>query len=535
MQNRGLENISISVTGPDSPFDSFKEVFGSETKSKSHLFATPDRKIKGGFSSHKKTHLSAAPFYSSNQPFSPSPIRDVISDRFIPVRSGPVSRNLFEVSDEISNPPNRIEPFSDEAQRQVKYTSLLENQLLNFKNEPLSSKLSKSRSSFGSATPDTKASRDSGHLSKQKLLKFKTPLRDDKYSIPSFALSPFMELEEEEELVIQDNKPQRKISKTPYKILDAPGLADDFYIDLLHWSQKNFLAVSLLHSVWSLNVETDEVNKLFEDTESDTETTSVQWDEKGTTLALGDSDGYLNLWDFTSAKKLRSIKGHLDRINCISWHSTHVVSTASRDGTILTSDLRMTNSSVIRHSAHRDEVCGLKWSPSGRHLASGGNDNKVYIWNLHKSEPQARFDQHTSAVKAISWSPHQQELLLTGGGYTDRKINIWNVLSSNLVNSIETDSQVCNILFSKNSNEFVTTHGHPKNQVVVWKYPDLSKLCVLDSTQSHSQRILYLSDSPNGEDIVTGASDETLKFWNVFAKKPNKSESNLFPSSWDLR
>jgi len=282
-------------------------------------------------------------------------------------------------------------------------------------------------------------------------------------------------------------------------------------------------------------VETDEVSKLFEDADSATETTSVQWDEKGNTLALGDDDGFLHLWDFASAKKMRTVKGHIDRINCISWNGSNIISTASRDGAVLTNDLRLPNSCVLKHMAHRDEVCGLKWSPSGRYLASGGNDNKVYIWSPQKAEPEARFDQHSSAVKAIAWSPHQQELLLTGGGYTDRKINIWNVLSYNLVNSIETDSQVCNILFSKNSNEFVTTHGHPKNQVVVWKYPDLSKICVLDSTQSHSQRILYLSDSPNGEDIVTGSSDETLKFWNVFAKKPNKSGSNLFPASWDLR
>ena len=290
-----------------------------------------------------------------------------------------------------------------------------------------------------------------------------------------------------------------------------------------------------MHSVWLLSVETDEVTKLYESGDTNPEITSVQWDEKGNILALGDSKGSLNLWDFDSSKKIRTISGHTDRINCISWNGQNIISTASRDSMILTRDLRVPSDYVMKHLGHKDEVCGLKWSPSGRYLASGGNDNKVFIWSLNKSEPEARFDQHSSAVKAIAWSPHQQELLLTGGGYTDRKINIWNVLSFNLVNSVETDSQVCNILFSKNSNEFVTTHGHPKNQIVVWKYPEMIKMSVLDSAQSHSQRILFVSDSPNGEDIVTGASDETLKFWSVFAKKKSKKESFLFPSSFDLR
>jgi cell division cycle 20-like protein 1 (cofactor of APC complex) len=32
----------------------------------------------------------------------------------------------------------------------------------------------------------------------------------------------------------------------------------------------------------------------------------------------------------------------------------------------------------------------------------------------------------------------------------------------------------------------------------------------------HSLRVLYLAMSPDGESIVTGAGDETLRFWKVF-------------------
>ena len=35
----------------------------------------------------------------------------------------------------------------------------------------------------------------------------------------------------------------------------------------------------------------------------------------------------------------------------------------------------------------------------------------------------------------------------------------------------------------------------------------------------HSYRVLYLAMSPDGEAIVTGAGDETLRFWNVFRYK----------------
>ena len=32
----------------------------------------------------------------------------------------------------------------------------------------------------------------------------------------------------------------------------------------------------------------------------------------------------------------------------------------------------------------------------------------------------------------------------------------------------------------------------------------------------HTYRVLYLAMSPDGSTIVTGAGDETLRFWNVF-------------------
>lgn len=42
-----------------------------------------------------------------------------------------------------------------------------------------------------------------------------------------------------------DLKPMRKVSKLPFKVLDAPQLQDDFYLNLVDWSSQNMLAVGL--------------------------------------------------------------------------------------------------------------------------------------------------------------------------------------------------------------------------------------------------------------------------------------------------
>lgn len=88
---------------------------------------------------------------------------------------------------------------------------------------------------------------------------------------------------------------------------------------------------------------------------------------------------------------------------------------------------------------------------------------------------------------------------------------------------------MCNLAWAKNSNELVSTHGYSQNQIVLWRYPSMTQITTLTG---HTLRVLYLAMSPDGQTIVTGAGDETLRFWNVFNKsrspKQRKSVLNLF-------
>ena len=197
---------------------------------------------------------------------------------------------------------------------------------------------------------------------------------------------------------------------------------------------------------------------------------------------------------------------------------------------------------------HRQEVCGLRWSPHDRMtLASGGNDNKLMIWQVNQTASQevARFGQHKAAVKAINWSPLHRGLLATGGGTADQHIRFWNTLTMQPLHAINTGSQVCNLVFSKTNDELVSTQGYSLNQVIVWKYPTMEKLA---SLTGHTYRVLYLAMSPDGSKIVTGSGDETLRFWRLFPKSRasrgvfgkgseiiGSGNSSLFPSSTDFR
>jgi cell division cycle 20-like protein 1, cofactor of APC complex len=243
-------------------------------------------------------------------------------------------------------------------------------------------------------------------------------------------------------------------------------------------------------------------------------------------LCLGTHRGYIHIYDVTTRKRLQSICKHTNRVGVLAWNHWSLCS-GSRDRTIIEHDIRQ-QSTVNIFRGHTQEICGLKWSPDKSILASGGNDNHLNLWSKSQSSrPLHSFHDHLAAVKAIAWSPHQHGLIASGGGSADRHIRFRSSLTCQTLSVCDTGSQVCQLIWSKNSsNELVSTHGFAHNQVIVWKYPTMQPLVKL---LGHQQRVLYLAMSPDGESIVTGAGDETLRFWNVFpqAKSMRHSDSKF--------
>jgi len=219
------------------------------------------------------------------------------------------------------------------------------------------------------------------------------------------------------------------------------------------------------------------------------------------------------------------MRGHSGRVGVLDW-ADHVLSSGSRDTNIFHHDVRIADHHISTFTGHTQEVCGLKWNSGKTLLASGGNDNQVNIWDIrnirHRATPNVTplFTlPHTGAVKALAWCPFQHHLLATGGGTSDRLIRFWSSSTGACLNSIDTKSQVCQLLWSTNYKELVSSHGFSQNQLTVWRYPSMSKVAELTG---HASRVLYLALSPDGETCVSGAGDETLRFWKIFEKEHSK-------------
>lgn len=308
---------------------------------------------------------------------------------------------------------------------------------------------------------------------------------------------------------------RRRIATAPERVLDAPGLIDDYYLNLLDWSSGNQVAIGLERNVYVWSADEGSVSCLLE-TNPDTYVSSVKWSDDGAYVGVGLGTGEVQIWDVGEGQKIRSMFGHDTRVGVMGW-SKHLLSTGARSGLVFNHDVRVAEHKVAELVSHTSEVCGLEWRSDGAQLATGGNDNLVSIWDARSlSVPKFTKTNHKAAVKALSWCPWNMNLLATGGGSYDRHIHFWNSTSGARVNSIDTGSQVTSLRWSPHYREIVSSSGFPDNSLSVWSYPTLVRNVEIPA---HESRVLHSCLSPDGQMLATAAADESLKFWKIFEKK----------------
>ena len=183
-------------------------------------------------------------------------------------------------------------------------------------------------------------------------------------------------------------------------MLAAPGLRDDFYLDLVCWSRLDVIAVGL-----GSRVRLYRASNLKElcDVGIGDAVASLAWSPDGRRLAVGCASGKIALYDVGRGVVVTPANGHRGRVGCLDWRGD-VLASGSRDRGVACRDVRVSPRKAVarwkarsRQEATSVEVCGLRWlSPGGDSLATGGNDNAVKSGPRRSSAPAPRSSRATA-------------------------------------------------------------------------------------------------------------------------------------------
>ncbi len=149
----------------------------------------------------------------------------------------------------------------------------------------------------------------------------------------------------------------------------------------------------------------------------------VAYARDGATLASGDEDGKVRLWDVSSEQARASLGEHGERVLSVAFSPTdQMLASASGDKTARVWDAG--NGQLKATLRHTGWVTSVAFSQDERTLASGGWDQKIRLWELSSGQQEGTMEVDGGWINAVAFSP-RGNVLASGG--SDQTIRLWEV------------------------------------------------------------------------------------------------------------
>ncbi|OXB55709.1 hypothetical protein ASZ78_000746 [Callipepla squamata] len=121
------------------------------------------------------------------------------------------------------------------------------------------------------------------------------------------------------------------VTLEPELRIHVAGLHNDYYLNILDWNLENLIAVALGSAAYIWNGRTLQGIECIDLNSSSKYISSLAWIKEGTCLAIGTSDGEVqvlnillflsfSLWDIERKRRLRNMFGHLSVVGALSWN-----------------------------------------------------------------------------------------------------------------------------------------------------------------------------------------------------------------------
>ncbi|KAG7110882.1 WD repeat-containing protein slp1 like [Verticillium longisporum] len=291
---------------------------------------------------------------------------------------------------------------------------------------------------------------------------------------------------------------RRRVATAPERVLDAPGLIDDYYLNLLDWSSGNQVAIGLERNVYVWSADEGSVSCLLE-TSADTYVSSVKWSGDGAYVGVGLGTGEVQIWDVAEAQKVRSMFGHDTRVGVMGWNK-HLLSTGADEGSV----------SCLLETSADTYVSSVKWSGDGAYVGVGLGTGEVQIWDVAEAQKVRSMFGHDTRVGVMGWNKH---LLSTGA----RSGLVYNhdvrIAEHKVAELVSHTSEVCGLEWRSDGAQLAT--GGNDNLVSIW---DARSLSVPKFTKTnHKAAVKALAWCPWNMNLLAtggGSYDRHIHFWN---------------------
>lgn len=177
---------------------------------------------------------------------------------------------------------------------------------------------------------------------------------------------------------------------------------------------------------------------------------------------------------------------------------------------------------VMKQQGHYNSMACVSYSPDGQHMATGGDDGKVKLWNTSSGFCFVTFSDHSSSITGVTFTSTGFVVLSASLDGTVRAFDLHRYRNFRTFTSPR-PAQFCSVAVDS-SGEVVCAGSSDHFEVYVWSMQTGRLLEVL---AGHEGPVSGLSFSPGQALLASCSWDRTVRVWDVFENKGNRETIQL--------
>jgi WD40 repeat protein len=248
---------------------------------------------------------------------------------------------------------------------------------------------------------------------------------------------------------------------------------------------------------------------------------SVAFSPDGKTVATGDSNGNIYLWDVgagTRTAVLADPTSHGDGVTSVAFSPDgQMLATGDANGSTYVWNVASGTRTAVLTCPGSIEVQSVVFSPDGKTLATGDDVNSC-LWPVGSGTPTAVLRRQGDVVdNSVAFSPDSQ-MLATGG--TDGSTDLWDVATGTRTAVLTGPANhaagdgVNSVAFSPDGKTLAT--GYYNGSIYLWDVATGTRTAVLadPGAPASGDGVTSVAFSPDGKTLATGDYDGSTILWD---------------------
>jgi len=257
---------------------------------------------------------------------------------------------------------------------------------------------------------------------------------------------------------------------------------------------------------------------------------SIDPDEK--TLITPGKDNTTVIWDLTTGRKLKVLKGYLNhkndnglRYSYNDWNSVSILRYLNLKSSVAASPTQPyfvrgeIDSSVVLINwqtgkvertlqGHSKVVFCYEFSPDGKTLVTGGGDTYLIVWDVETGTEIKRLKGHRDLVFDVKFNSDGTQII---SGSWDGTMFIWDILSGKMIQKIRLNN-VAPFVVGFTPDDLYAVSGDLGKQLRFWEIDAGKEFREIIGNTDITGAIDFSSD---GKSMVSACWDGKVKVWDV--------------------